>query len=464
MKKILGRKKKPASLIGMILRVAGLSILIGLTAGYSQITRGGQISLDTDFSRYRANQDWTYLEVDLSFSRANFEYRKIGDAYQADFLINLKLSIGDSLVSTLNKHMVDRTQSIDSSITDKSLYSIFSFFLKKGKYRIQASVKDSTSHKTGWSEKEVDIEPFSWTSLDLSDIDLSNQIVSDTSKNIFVKNGYRITPNVNGLYGIELPVLYYYTEIYNLSPKNTGKDSTYSVQISIQGLNNQGIKKMPLKTSVRHASSLVDVGMVRVSELSSGPYSFIVGVTDNGNGNQVQKDKTFYIYRPAEYSANTPSQEGTNAYSDEFSQMDEKELDAKFQLCKYIVTNREKKLFKKLDLVGKRKFMNEFWKQRDKNEYFQRVEIANAKFSSLSKEGWKKDQGRIYILYGEPDNVDRFPTSMSERAYEIWYYHHLEGGVEFDFVDITDQGEYMLVNSTLRNEYRDSNWTELLNH
>jgi len=91
-------------------------------------------------------------------------------------------------------------------------------------------------------------------------------------------------------------------------------------------------------------------------------------------------------------------------------------------------------------------------------EYFQRVAVANARFSIGNKQGWKTDQGRVYLLYGEPDEIDRYPSSLGERPYEIWYYNKIEGGIEFVFVDLTGFGEMQLVHSTSRNEIQDYDW------
>jgi GWxTD domain-containing protein len=47
--------------------------------------------------------------------------------------------------------------------------------------------------------------------------------------------------------------------------------------------------------------------------------------------------------------------------------------------------------------------------------YFRRVELANLYFTSY-KEGWKTDQGMIYLIFGLPDEVSR------DDGKEIWYY------------------------------------------
>jgi len=64
----------------------------------------------------------------------------------------------------------------------------------------------------------------------------------------------------------------------------------------------------------------------------------------------------------------------------------------------------------------------------------------------------------VFIVYGPPDEYDRHPSEVDSKPYEVWYYHGIQGGVEFVFVDRTGFQEYILVHSTHRNELRDDAW------
>src|SRR6478672_12248339 len=79
----------------------------------------------------------------------------------------------------------------------------------------------------------------------------------------------------------------------------------------------------------------------------------------------------------------------------------------------YIITDEERKAFKKLQTDDEReRFIEEFWRRRDpdpdtdenefKEEYYERIAYANEHFSS-GIPGWKTDRGRIWIMYGKPD-------------------------------------------------------------
>ena len=89
--------------------------------------------------------------------------------------------------------------------------------------------------------------------------------------------------------------------------------------------------------------------------------------------------------------------------------------------------------------------------------------MANERYRAIGRDGWRTDRGRIYIIYGEPDEIQRFPNSSDNKPYEIWNYNQIEGGVEFIFIDLSGFSEYTLVHSTKRGEIQDPSWQQLLN-
>jgi GWxTD domain-containing protein len=136
----------------------------------------------------------------------------------------------------------------------------------------------------------------------------------------------------------------------------------------------------------------------------------------------------------------------------------------------YIITDEERKAFKKLENDDEReRFIEEFWRRRDpdpdtdeneyREEYYERIAYANEHYAS-GIPGWKTDRGRIYIQWGKPDEVESHPSggtynresyegggSTSTYPFERWFYRYLPGvgsGIEIEFVDPTGSGEYRI--------------------
>ena len=95
-------------------------------------------------------------------------------------------------------------------------------------------------------------------------------------------------------------------------------------------------------------------------------------------------------------------------------------------------------------------------------DYLQLVEYVDETYREMGREGWKTDRGRIFLIYGNPDEIDRHPSVGTAKPYEIWRHHGIEAGVEFVFIDRFGYGQYILVHSTKRGELRDNTWQRLL--
>jgi len=118
----------------------------------------------------------------------------------------------------------------------------------------------------------------------------------------------------------------------------------------------------------------------------------------------------------------------------------------------YITKNDEGKKLKNAKPEEREKVWNEFWEEKDpipetpqnetSEEYFKRVDYANEHFSTFQR-GWKTDRGRIYIIYGPPDEVESHPFERESPPYQIWYYYHL--GKRFIFADLSLTGDYTLI-------------------
>ncbi|HKK21216.1 MAG TPA: GWxTD domain-containing protein, partial [candidate division Zixibacteria bacterium] len=79
-----------------------------------------------------------------------------------------------------------------------------------------------------------------------------------------------------------------------------------------------------------------------------------------------------------------------------------------------------------------------------KNEFYRRVNIANQNFTHMYRQGWRTDRGRVYIMYGEPDQVDDYPVVPDRHPYQEWHYYRGTKYRKFIFVDVNEDGDYRL--------------------
>src|SRR5229473_2265930 len=150
-----------------------------------------------------------------------------------------------------------------------------------------------------------------------------------------------------------------------------------------------------------------------------------------------------------------------------------KELDSQYKKwlneeVGYILTDEERSAFLRLSNNEEREqFIEQFWLRRDptpdtvenefKEEHYRRIAYANERFAS-GIPGWKTDRGRIYIIWGKPDEIESHPTGgnynrpdsegggqTSTYAFEQWRYRYMDGigsNIIIEFVDPSGTGEY----------------------
>jgi GWxTD domain-containing protein len=134
----------------------------------------------------------------------------------------------------------------------------------------------------------------------------------------------------------------------------------------------------------------------------------------------------------------------------------------------WIISDEERKAFKQLQTDEERQaFIEAFWLRRDpspdteeneyKEEHYRRMAYADERFAS-GIPGWKTDRGKIYIMFGPPDEIDAHSSggtydrpieegggTTSTFPFEKWRYRYLEGvgtDINIEFVDTTMTGEY----------------------
>ena len=153
------------------------------------------------------------------------------------------------------------------------------------------------------------------------------------------------------------------------------------------------------------------------------------------------------------------------AYKDEVGKSYHTWLD---QDVRYIISPEEEEAFKLLGNDEERdQFIEQFWLRRDptpdteenefREEHYRRIQYANEHFAA-GVPGWRTDRGRIYIVWGPPDEIESHAsggTYQRERSegggttstypFERWRYRYLEGiGTEIiiEFVDTCMCNEY----------------------
>ena len=122
----------------------------------------------------------------------------------------------------------------------------------------------------------------------------------------------------------------------------------------------------------------------------------------------------------------------------------------------YIIMDEERQAFRRLSNDEEREqFIEQFWLRRSpdpeslandyREEHYRRIAYANQHFAS-GIPGWRTDRGRLYIMYGPPDEIEAHPSggfyqrpieegggTTSTYPFEQWRYRYIEGNLKVSF-------------------------------
>lgn len=439
----------------------------------AQVEKNGFV---LDYCRFQMKNGDSFVEIYYSIPRDQLSYQASAEGHQAGGLIQTYIKMGKKAMLADSLVITDFTKSKAEITSTQKFTEQTNIQLSPGEYEVVSRFTDLVSKKSTIVSDSLYIQRDDKVALKISDIQLASSITSQPkAENKFDKNGLRVFPNPSRAYGTGFSNLNYYAEVYNLDFSETGKDSTFHVNYSIQNVDGKSVKNVLGNTQKKPGSSAVINGAFDLEGLPSGFYTFKIEVTDDLSQMMVSKIKEFQIFRPADFVAARNVQSKNlieiETAEDEFGTMSEDQLDEYFDMVKYIALKDEKKVFKKLDLEGKRNFMKHFWLQRDPNpntminerklQYNSLLEFANSNFSMGKKQGWKTDRGRVLLVYGHPDEIDRVPSDVNTKSYQVWRYYTIEGGAVFVFVDIMRINDYRLVHSSHRSEVQQPDWEEM---
>ncbi len=465
------------------------AVIVLLVSGFVRAQEGSEprqtkFFFSADWNCFRAADSLVYLEFTASLDRRVLTYQRDsgeGNGFSAEFLVEATLLKENEPLQNRVWRSRDSLDSLDERALNMTIPIIGGFTMPPGDYELELRITDLFGENRRQSVK-FPIHAVSYhQGLHLSDLLLAMSIERDPSPGPFNKNGFKVMPNPANLYGIGLPMLYFYAEIYNLALATGDSGAHYTVICRILDSDGKEAKTFPEQTRKKPGSSAVLVQNLNVVTLVSGTYTLEVQVKDLESGETASSSHKFFVYRQDDFVAggaafqklDVPVGQGSPGLdAGRYDAMTEEELDQEFEWVRYIAKAEELRTWKKLNLAGKREFIKEFWAARDatpgtpanefKDDYLGRVQMANALYRGPFKDGYKGDRGRVLLLYGKPDEIERFPSGSDVREYQIWHYYSIQGGVYFVFVDKRSMNELELVHSTARGEIYDPDWQRFI--
>jgi GWxTD domain-containing protein len=314
-----------------------------------------------------------------------------------------------------------------------------------GSYILAVTVTDTGNGQQGTVTRNLIVE----SAGTLSEIELARAVVPSPveSTNPLKKGEVLVFPAADGSY--ELPeehMAYYYVEIYNLG------GASVELQGRLETSSGETVFARPWVSLTipegAEAVGLVDSLDLRVAR-SSGLHRVVFGLI--AQNDTLEVDKYLMIGRNLEsedeFIGETTGEPVEIPYPNHF---------------RLILTDTEADLYDGLDSDGRKRFYTVYWQGApEQREYFEECCEGSARYSSGNREAWETDRGRVYVIYGPPDDIESELFQGTQIPYEIWYYY---GGRNdsFVFADRTGAGSYEQVYSSVEGEISYTNWEKMI--
>jgi GWxTD domain-containing protein len=370
---------------------------------------------------YSKEKSKARLDVYMEIPLENLQFKKNYNSKMYDanvsYTIVIKNFAGEVVENETMTDYVSTSKEEQKGLEGSSKFIVREFYLNPGKYEMNVTLSDINTKRELTLKNKIDVVDFVNERISFSNIMLISNMSTDNGKKV-------ITPLVNGNVD-NLKEFYVFFEVYNA--KNDNVINSYSFQITDMKENvvERGNLTYTLAPGINKCFE-----KIKASNLVYGNY--VLDVKDNATGELLAEKK--FVNKMTGFPTNA------------------KELDLMIDQLLYIATDDQlSKVESAKTNEEKQKRFIEFWKSKDpspntpKNElmieYYRRIQTANERYSHYI-DGWKTDMGMVYIIFGEPDNIERYPFQENTKPYEVWYFYG--ANKEFVFVDETGFGDYRL--------------------
>jgi GWxTD domain-containing protein len=437
--------------------------------------------------RHGANEGRAEFSIRVPYQQMKF--------LPVDTLFEAKLRITVELKNKSGRGVSKQSEEARVQITDLGiagdslLGEIYSVGLAaaRGTYRYRVTVEDlnvarrglvyvmKNQKRQGVVEGEVDLGPWLFRNPSVSGITPAWSVSTEHEHSRFTKGPYEVLPQPSGYYGLFQDVFSAYYEIYDSHPPPGGRQ--YQLRSVILNAARDTVFTAYDSLRATEGTAWPHALAIDLSAFAAGHYWLSLELRSSRPDAAPASSVTEFdvLWQPASWAP----------YASDGYEVE----------AKVLLSNEESLSFNALPLGGKEAKLQELWRSVDPSpetaeneaylEFLRRVQHANTNYTVFER-GMFSDRGRVYLRYGEPDEVriERLPVSdrtlgvalteeipiesgqrvsnrnsgvVDTRPFEIWSYN-LRGNeivprrglsetgssLKFVFVDDQGYGDYIL--------------------
>lgn len=412
----------------LLVACTSLALLPLFTNSASAQTTGGDRLFFDAVSFAGPSTDSSRLDVFLAVPYSSIAFERKGVVFTSTYRVHVQVASGDRrLFDTAFDHVTE-TRSSEVAAAQVAAYDFFQkrLTLPPGTYDARVDVLDTRTSLLASARRSVSIGDFFAHPFALSGILLVERIREDS-------NGFVVTPRISDDIGTGGGEFFVFFEAYNRAA-----EIDVQFEALFRGANGGEISRQSTRRSIGSGTSQQWI-RVDATGLKKGAYEFELRAAAGDDTTKVLA---------------TTRRQLKNASGGSGIPGDEAELDDRIAQLRYVGLQSDIDNIRDAATIAERRVrFSDFWTRHDPTpgtreneamlEYYARIDYTQEHFRSYLA-GWLTDQGRVYIVYGPPDNVIRDPFNTDSRRREIWQYFS-RGNLQIVFQDDSGFGDYRLV-------------------
>lgn len=478
------------------LAIASLALLLPIRAFADDpkpppATSHGDVRFTVDAAGFATSGSETREEIYIQVPSSELAFRPAGEAFAARLEVEFAYRDTSSDAPILEKTMLaDLTVKTEAQARDRGEIHVLQseFLLAPGSYRLDVKLKDVNAPQRslplffvrrpamGKVTLALDVPSFGDSAFHVSDIEFAREISDSAGDSPFRKGEFTVVPCPERVYGLLIPELSAYFEIYHRDDGH-GHPSPARLVGEVRDHAGQTVLSQEETLVLQAGGGWAKTLLFDLSQLPSGQYELVTELLLSESREKAVARGDFDVIWTM-YSWN-------------------KKIEELVEELVPVATEADIGRLKRLSAGERELFLEEFWASLDPTpgtarnealeEHYQRIRIADRVFAGRVR-GSRTDRGRIFVKFGQPDEIstgfateefigslpftrrNQFDFDVEGRAkgginfenkpYETWTYDYRGDpiarsdhggtavGLKFIFVDFTGLGDFRMIFSS----------------
>lgn len=448
-------------------------VLLALLSGLSLLAAAQNMKAFISHKAYCTGNRQPYIEFTFIIGGNSVRYVKNEQGkFDAGVDIRVDVAKNDSVVKSLHYVLASEPLDDTSAAHVPDFADIKNLPVENGDYFLNFYLTDKNAD-TAAQLKYIDriVINFPEDRISSSRISLFEDMRAPESPGLYVKYGYYLPPSYYNYIPESQYVLPFALEVYNT--RSLLGDKELSAKCFVEYASNKMVA-MPdhiITKRLKTDDVMLVIDQFNVFKLPSGNYNLAVELYDGDS--LLLVSKVFFQKSNPAVKLDLANYDNVDVNRTFVTDMtDRRKLEDDIKSLYPISTNMERDFYdqrlKSVETDQLQRYFYAFWLARNPNDpegawkkYEKMVSFVQERFGSKQVKGYRTDRGRVYLQYGQPNDIKEIPSDPTTVPYEIWHYYYLDdqSNVKFVFYDPSLIGnDYELLHSNKYGELHDSNW------